>query len=83
MGGVNEPCSFPGCDNRARYRDGLCSGHYQQQHRGGPLRPLRRWPDLVYECECPEPVPGWWNVECARCRRPILAALSELLGRHA
>jgi hypothetical protein len=32
-------CSFEGCDHEARAR-GFCVGHYSQQQRGQPLRPL-------------------------------------------
>lgn len=32
-------CAFPPCDNAAKSR-GLCSGHYQQAHKGQDLRPL-------------------------------------------
>lgn len=33
-------CAFPGCDRTARSQ-GLCVPHYQQQHRGGSLHPIR------------------------------------------
>ena len=33
-------CAFETCDRPVRC-NGLCSGHYQQQHAGKPLRPLR------------------------------------------
>lgn len=40
--GVREPtCQGPACD-RSVYALGLCTAHYQQQHRGTPLRPLRQ-----------------------------------------
>jgi hypothetical protein len=32
-------CNFEGCDKEARSK-GLCVGHYRQQRRGQPLRPL-------------------------------------------
>lgn len=34
-------CSFPQCVNRAHSK-GLCHGHYDQQHKGQEMRPLRR-----------------------------------------
>lgn len=33
-------CSFDGCGRTKRYK-GYCQGHYAQQWRGEPLRPLR------------------------------------------
>jgi hypothetical protein len=33
------PCTFEGCD-KERCARGLCVGHYRQQYRGTPLRPL-------------------------------------------
>ena len=33
-------CSFPGCGKGVLGLD-LCSGHYNQQHRGRPLTPIR------------------------------------------
>jgi hypothetical protein len=32
-------CPFPACGKRVMSK-GLCSGHYHQQHKGQPLRPL-------------------------------------------
>lgn len=32
-------CAFDGCDNASK-SNGLCSGHYQQHHKGQELRPL-------------------------------------------
>jgi hypothetical protein len=37
--------------------------------------------DGPWECECAEPVPGWWGIECSTCRRPILALLRAALDR--
>jgi hypothetical protein len=34
------PCTSPGCI-MASYSRGLCAGHYQQQRRGGAIKPLR------------------------------------------
>lgn len=36
-------CTFPKCD-RPFYARGLCLGHYTQDLRGGPLKPLRGKP---------------------------------------
>ncbi len=33
-------CKGPECDREA-VNSGLCQAHYQQQHRGGALKPLR------------------------------------------
>jgi hypothetical protein len=35
-----EVCEFEGCEKPKRTK-GLCSGHYGQKRRGGPLKPLR------------------------------------------
>lgn len=37
---VSSPCSFEGCEQRAKSR-GLCLGHYAQWAKGHELRPLR------------------------------------------
>jgi hypothetical protein len=34
-------CPMEGCTNQ-QVAKGLCMGHYGQQHRGEPLRPLRK-----------------------------------------
>ncbi|HWD45892.1 MAG TPA: HNH endonuclease [Actinomycetota bacterium] len=47
------PCSFTGCE-RPSYCKGLCQRHYEQQHEGKPLTPIRpklkRQPDT---CQVP------------------------------
>lgn len=35
-------CEFEGCDREAKCKS-LCLGHYTQQHRGRPLKPLRAY----------------------------------------
>ena len=42
-------CKFDGCPNHGRTQ-GLCDGHYSQQRRGIPLRPLKtRTPEVPTE----------------------------------
>ena len=38
----DNPCTFEGCENRAKAR-GLCVGHYGQWKKGKPLTPLRQF----------------------------------------
>lgn len=40
---IQVTCTFPDCD-RQPVALGLCAGHYRQQLRGKPLRPLRTGP---------------------------------------
>ena len=76
-------CSFEGCD-RELYCKEVCSAHYAQKRKGGPLRPLkvkgRKWHDpagYVYIC-----VPGHAN---AITRSGTIFEhrhiMSEMLGR--
>ena len=37
-------------------------------------------PGPVY-CDCGEPTPGWWGLECAACRRLIAGSIREGLAR--
>lgn len=36
-------CVFDGCTKKRYSRSDLCGGHYTQQRRGEPLRPIRRY----------------------------------------
>lgn len=51
-------CSFEGCDNTVQAKN-LCQGHYMQQWKGQPLRPLRTRNDPAALCGfdgCDKPV---------------------------
>lgn len=58
-------CVGPACGKPAKCK-GLCSGHYQQHHRGQPLKPIkdgfRNRPRIVTDD----------SAECSRCSRILL-----------
>lgn len=60
------PCAFTGCTASRRY-DQLCMGHYNQQRRGLPLRPLRKMTD-------PTARDSAGNKQCRRCERWLVTS---------
>lgn len=70
-------CSFDPCDNPAKSK-ALCGGHYQQQHKGLPLKPLRALLSASYTedglkvcqyCgEAKNPITGFYKMSGNACR---------------
>jgi hypothetical protein len=38
-------------------------------------------PAPVCYCDCPTPLPSWWNVQCGWCGRLIEGAIEAVLAR--
>lgn len=80
----SDNCSYQGCD-RQRFALGLCTGHYQQQHSGRELAPLRKVRSGLHKDETGRVCTGCdtykpWNQyygKRSRCKRCVIEQNSK------
>jgi len=74
-----QPCTEPSCDRDA-YALSLCRGHYAQQSRGQPIRPLRdrtAGPMVSVTMRWPSDDAEWMRANPDRARAAIRRAREE------